>query len=383
MERRAVDRGVNPATYCVGDYDYWVAARQDESTVRDLLARIATGGRMQLTFRREPDALDSDFDSVAHGYILARNRRSGENVGLCERVVRECFVNGEIRALPYLAGLRVVRGFRHRLLVLRGGFEAVRRLLAAPQDLPWSLTSIMSDNASARRVLSAKLKGMPHYEPVGEYSTFALLPGGDAQGEQAGFSDLAGIATLLMRQGAQRQFAACWRAETLESFARNGWLAPRDYFVVRGNAGVGGTGGRVRACAALWDQSAHRQLVVSGYSPWLRRLRPLVNLGARFAGLPRLPAAGEPLRAAWLSHVAVEREDDLLTLLGAARAEARRRGLHVVFTGWPSSHPFAERVRQLARRREYRSQLYVVRWPEDEAPVLDPALPVMPELALL
>ena len=139
----------------------------------------------------------------------------------------------------------------------------------------------------------------------------------------------------------------------------------------------------MRACAALWDQSAHRQLVVAGYSPWLRRVRPIVNLGARFAGMPRLPAPGEPLRAAWLSHVAVEREEDLLVLLEAARAEARRRGLHVVFTGWPSSHPFAARVRELARRREYRSQLYVVRWPEDAAPVLDPALPGMPEVALL
>ncbi len=374
---------MNPATYCVGDYDYWVAARQDEPTVRELLARIATGGRMQLSFRREPDALQSDFGSLAHGYILARNRRSGEIVGLCERVVRECFVNGEVQALPYLAGLRVVRGFRHRLLVLRGGFEAVRRLLVTPQELPWSLTSIMSDNARARRVLGARLKGMPYYEPVGEYSTFALLPGGDMSCDQAGFSDLPGIASLLMRQGAQRQFAACWRPETLEAFARNGWLAPRDYFVLRGNGGAGGGGGRVRACAALWDQSAHRQLVVAGYSPWLRRVRPIVNLGARFAGMPRLPAPGEPLRAAWLSHVAVEREEDLLVLLEAARAEARRRGLHVVFTGWPSSHPFAARVRELARRREYRSQLYVVRWPEDAAPVLDPALPVMPEVALL
>ncbi len=126
--------------------------------VRALLARIATGGRMRLSFRREPDALQS-YSSLAQGYILARNRRSGEYVGICERVVREAFVNGEIRALPYLAGLRVVRGFRHRLLVLRGGFEAVRRLLADPEDLPWALTSIMSDNPIARRVLGAGSEG--------------------------------------------------------------------------------------------------------------------------------------------------------------------------------------------------------------------------------
>ena len=39
----------------------------------------------------------------------------------------------------------------------------------------------MSDNAIARRVLGANLKGMPRYEPVGEFSTFALLPRGQGR----------------------------------------------------------------------------------------------------------------------------------------------------------------------------------------------------------
>jgi hypothetical protein len=367
---------VSASTYSVGDYDYWVATRQDEPMVRALLARIATAGRMRLSFRREPNALQS-YSSLAQGYILARNRRSGEYVGICERVVREAFVNGEIRALPYLAGLRVVRGFRHRLLVLRGGFEAVRRLLFDPEDLPWALTSIMSDNPIARRVLGAGLKGMPRYEPVGEFSTFALLPAGKAELERATEADLPEISALLMRHGARSQFAACWRAQTLIEFAHQGWLKPSDYFVVR-------DGGAIRACAALWDQSAQRQLVVAGYSSWLRRTRPVINLAARLSGSPRLPAAGEPLRAAYMSLVAVDDDasGDLEQLLAAARAEARRRGLHVVFAGWPSAHGHAAQLRTIARRREYRSQLYVVRWPEDPAPHLD-GRQAAPEVALL
>ncbi|HET9474128.1 MAG TPA: hypothetical protein VFO82_09550, partial [Steroidobacteraceae bacterium] len=342
---------MNAPNYSVGDYDYWVAAPHDDAIVRGIFARIATGGRMQLSFRREPDAFAS-FGSLAQGYIVARNRRNGEYVGVCERVVREVFVNGEPRALPYLAGLRVVPGFRHRLLVLRGGFEAVRRLLTAPGDLPWSLTSIMSDNASARRLLGANLKGMPRYEPVGEFSTFALLPSGTTELERATEVDLPAIAELLMRQGVRSQFAACWRPQTLAEFARQGWLKPADYFVVRDN-------GVIRACAALWDQSAQRQLVVAGYSPWLRRSRPVINLASRLTASPRLPAPGEPLRAAYLSLVAVEDDaaEDLAALLAAARAEARRRGLHVVFAGAPSAHLHAAQLRKVARRREYRSQL--------------------------
>jgi len=367
---------VNAPNYSVGDYDYWVAAPHDEAIVRAIFARIAPGGRMQLSFRREPDAFAS-FGSLHHGYIVARNRRSGEYVGVCERVVREVFVNGEARALPYLAGLRVVPGFRHRLLVLRGGFEAVRRLLTLPGDMPWSLTSIMSDNVGARRLLGANLRGMPRYEPVGEFSTFALLPAGRAELERSTEADLPAIAALLMRHAARSQFAACWRAQVLLDYARQGWLKPSDYFVVR-------DGGAIRACAALWDQSAQRQLVVAGYSPWLRRTRPVINLASRLTGSPRLPAPGEPLRAAYLSLVAVDdnASGDLELLLSGARAEARRRGLHVVLAGWPSTHVHAAQLRTLAGRREYRSQLYVVRWPEDAAPALD-GRTAAPEVALL
>ena len=72
----------------------------------------------------------------------------------------------------------------------------------------------------------------------------------------------------------------------------------------------------------------------------------------------------------------------LLALLAAARARARERGLDVVLTGLASAGAPAALVRGLRRAREYRSMLYVVRWPEDPAPALD-GRPVAPELALL
>jgi len=377
MERATADGGVAPAIYHAGDYEYRVATRADEPVVRDILARIATGGNMQLSFRREPDAFDAAFGARAQDYILARNRRSGETVGLCERVVRDCFVNGEIRALPYLAGLRVVPGFRHRLLVLRGGFEAVRRLLGTGGDVDYSFTSIMSDNEIARRVLGANLKGMPRYEPAGDFSTFALPAGGKAPCERARDADLPEISALLLAAAARGQFANAWNADTLREYSAAGWLPASDYFVIR-------RAGRIRSCAALWDQSARRQVIVAGYSRWLARGRPLINAVARLAGLPRLPAPGEPLRCAYLSHVAVDAgsPQDLATLLSAARAVARERGLDAVLTGWASAGEFADVVRAVPRGREYRSSLYVVRWPHDTAPALDDR-PVAPELALL
>ena len=369
---------MNAPRYSAGDFDYWVAAAEDEPVVRDILARVATSGKIQLSFQREPDAYGAEFGACAEDFILARNRRSGEYVGVCERVVRETFVNGEIRRLPYLAALRVAPGFRHRLLVLRGGFEAVRQLLGADDELPFSLTSIMSDNAVARRVLSANLRGMPRYEPVGEMSTFVLAARGSSEVEHAREADLPQIAALLLRSAADLQFASAWTLETLQAAHAAGWLRAGDFLVLRRNGGI-------RACAALWDQAAYRQVVVSGYSPWLGRARPLINGAARLLGLPRLPAPGGRLRCAYLSHLAVDdaAPEDLLALIALVRAEARRRGIELVLLGQASDHPLAAWLRKLPRQREFRSQLYLVRWPDDRVPDLDPNLRVAPELALL
>ena len=125
--------------------------------------------------------------------------------------------------------------------------------------------------------------------------------------------------------------------------------------------------------------------MIAGYSPWLARTRPLINGAANLLGLPRLPAPGGRLRCAYLSHLAVDdaAPEDLLQLIALVRAEARRRGIELVLLGQASDHPLAAWLRKLPRQREFRSQLYIVRWPEDLAPSLDPNLRVAPELALV
>jgi hypothetical protein len=369
--------------YTAGDYEYWIATRTDEPVVRDILAHVATGGRMQLAFQREPDAFGAHFGALSQDFVLARNRRSGEHVGVCERVVRPAFVNGEIRRLPYLAALRVIPNFRHRLLVLRGGFEAVRRLTGHEADLPFALTSIMADNAQARRVLSANLRGMPAYEPLGEFSTFVLAARPDAARgaavpARARLEDLPAISQLLMATARHRQFGNVWTLDALNEAIGSGWIALDDFFVLRRD-------GAVAACAALWDQSRYRQLVVSGYSGVLKRARPLINAATHLLGLPKLPAPGQVLRSAYLSHLACDdaAPGDLLALVAAARGEARRRGIELLLAGCAPDDPRAAALRKLPRQREFRSLLYRVRWPDEEVITLDAKPPASPELALL
>ena len=114
------------------------------------------------------------------------------------------------------------------------------------------------------------------------------------------------------------------------------------------------------------------------------------DISSQSSRLPRLPAPGQALRSAYLSHLAVDDRvsselatADQITLVAAARAEARRRGIDLLFAGCGSSLPIAATMRAQPRQREFRSLLYRVSWPGEEGPALDARLPVSPDLALL
>lgn len=365
MERTFAQGGLTGRSLAAGNLLFSVARQEDDADIRRLFRENALGGWVRLSLEREPDASAADFGlSRSHAFIIARDRETGEALGICERSVRDAFVDGEIQPLPYLGSLRVALAHRHRIRVLRGGFAAIRSLLGEPSDLPYALTSITADNETARRVLCSGLPGLPTYRSVGELSTFALrtasaaLPPGV---EQATPDDLAAIAVLLQRNYRRFQFAPVWTAADLRQIIAAGGLRSEDFLVVRRGPGVG-------ACLAVWDQSTAKQTVVRGYAPLLARLRPLVNLAAPLSGMPRLPPPGSPLAQVYLSHVAVDNDDpDLFqSLLKAGLTLARRRGFDVALTGFATAHPFAAILRR-RRAAIYRSLLHTVHWHDGAA----------------
>ena len=155
MERTFAQGGVTGQSLVAGNLLFSVARGEDDADIRRLFRENALGGWVRLSLEREPAAFDADFGlSRSHAFIIARDRDTGEAIGICERSVRDAFVDGEIRPLPYLGSLRVAPARRHRIRVVRGGFAAVRSLLGEPSDVPFALTSITADNETARRGLA-------------------------------------------------------------------------------------------------------------------------------------------------------------------------------------------------------------------------------------
>jgi hypothetical protein len=369
LERTVAESGLRDREIVVGPIRYAVAGRADDEELRQLLRGNATDGWIRLAFAREPDA----FTAAAimgpyHGYVIARDLRTHEPVGMCEWSARECFIDGEPRLLAYLGALRVAPRYRHRLSVLKGGFTAVRQLLHDERATPYALTAIAADNHAALRLLGANLRGLPSYRPLKSFSTFALRPRGGSARPAVGRArpdDLPLIADCLDRSYRDYQFAPAWSARDLADPALCPGLKLDDFLIVR-------RGTDIVACVGLWDQSAFKQTIVDGYAGRFARLRPAINLAAPLLRTPRLPAAGEALQQVYLSHLAVPDDDGetFHALVDAALGEAHRRGHALALLGLATRHPLADWLRRHYRPREYRAWLHLVHWnsPDESRP---------------
>lgn len=361
MARHAPSCDLDERSWTIGGVRFSVATRADDGDIRSLLREVSLAGSIRLSFQREPDAFAATFGlALRHGFVIARAADSNDLVGLCEKTVRSTYVDGEVRPLPYLGALRVRPAYRNRISILRRGFEAVRTLLHDPRDLPFSLTSIASDNKSALRLLCAGLKGLPTYSFAGELSTFAMRTSARRIADcvtRGSDLDLPEIAALLHENNRGYQFAAHWPLNDLRFLAERCLLRPSDFLIIRRN-------GAITACAALWDQSHEKQTIVAGYAPTLGRLRPIANAFGRMSGAPNLPTPGTPLKQIFFSHMAIgpSRDAEFAMLVSAALSFANRRGFDVMLVGLATKHAYAEILRKQWRTQEYRTRLHTVDW---------------------
>lgn len=243
------------------------------------------------------------------------------------------------------------------------------RELLSDSGVSLNVSTIVSDNIAARRVLEAGLSGLPKYRYLGDILslTYVARPSGNSRRselnvEPAQPRDMPEIAALLLRNGTRFQFAPHWTTADLVSPSRARSLRPEDFLVAR-------RASRVIGCLACWDQREFKQLVVRGYSRRIGLVRPLWNVLAPVARWPQLPPVGASFQVIFLSHVAVDDDDPEVfsALLDAGLDCAHRREVGQAVLGLADRHPLAATARARRNPRIYRSRAYLVYWPEGEA----------------
>ncbi|MFA6954243.1 MAG: hypothetical protein WC538_00050 [Thermoanaerobaculia bacterium] len=360
------------------------ATPEDDAAVRALLRRTPMEGDIRLTFEREPDAaLSATVEGERHHVFVAREA-DGAVTGLCSRAVRRVWVNGSLARVGYLGQLRSERAAASIRHTIEAGFAACRAS-RLDDELPFDYTSIMADNATARRFLERGVRGLPRYVPLGGFRTL-LVPVASRRAssapsgltiERGAAVGAAPIASFLQAQYRAYQLAPVWTEGDLLSNEATRDLSLDDFVVaMREGVIVGG--------AALWDQSEYRQSVVRGYAPWLGRVRGIANAWYSMTGQPRLPAVGERLRIATISHFAVIDDDPAvaIALIDRIRNTAVARKLELLVLGLAESRPLVPALRNRLRARILGSILYGVLYDGEESTGLD-ARPLHVEVATL
>jgi hypothetical protein len=310
--------------------------------------------------------LGAAIEGDVHQTVVACEPGHGRVVGLASRSVRDAYLDGVVSRVGYLSQVRIDPAHRGRT-VLAGGWAKMREL--HEQDpVEVYVTTIFADNKLARSILEKDRATKPCYRPKGELHTLALVPRRRSLRSRLAFGPdvraatpdmLPDIVACVQRNYQRYQFAPLWTADMLADPSRCRGLSAESFLVAMRK-------GKVVGCVAIWDQRSYKQTVVRGYEGPLRWGRSVVNLASHLAAIPHLPAIGEQIPNAYLSHLAVDDDDSptLLAMIERALHVARALGLAYLSLGLMDGNPMLEPARRMFRHIDYRAILYVVYWPD-------------------
>ena len=337
------------------------AVPADEPALR-ALTEVPMPGAFQVSYRQAPDFFLGERIRGDEARTGVLTDATNAVLGCGTRVVRRAWFDGAWRRTGYYCTLRAFKSGHNARAVLVAYRWA--RGVEAADPLAVITSTIVSANVHAIKLLTSRRAGLPAYLDAGGIVTFSAvaralrnpLPpslvlaratSADAMALRAFYNDPDEMQPLFPALADPLPPGLDWS----------------DFVLVREK----GTGAIV-AAAALWDQSAHRQVHVVDYSTGLRLLRPLVNLASAVQGLPRLPAPGNDFAFRYLAFRKVRAGDAAAFRALLAGAGAALRPNESLSFSLHERDPFFPLVADLKAIR-YASRLYTLSYAPDPRPV--------------
>jgi hypothetical protein len=336
-----------------------LATAADSPEMLSLYEEEESPGNPSVLFTRRNDAFDSmQREGMDVRIFLCRERSTGTIVGMGACSINMCFVNGMPRRVAYLFGLKSHRDFRHKAgHMIPVIYEQLRSYLYN-QKIDCTVTTILSENLPARRLLTRAHHGMPRYQLLGRYEVYALKTSSTIRPRlpecitcaPAGAVDKARLGEFFLTQGRKMNFFPVVHESAIlpENFADQ-------CLIVSDN----NTGNILAACFC-WDQRRYKQYIVHSYKGFLRYVQLFSPLLCR-CGFPPLPQPGMTMNFVTLSFVCIrdQRPEYFRWLLdGASRHCAH---YDFMLAGIGPAHPH----RDLLHSRPhwgYSSDVYAVTW---------------------
>jgi hypothetical protein len=352
-----------------------LAGEADDAKLRTLLQQHPMDSWVSITLEREPCYFKGASLMGESQTFISEEKHAVVGMFVCSDL--PVYINGIRSVVSYLGGLRIHAPFRYKIRYLKEGFAVLKKYAKQPY---W-ITSIASENTPARRLLEAKLKGMPLYTPIGTLKSLIFSTRrGKRHGllQRASFTDIPQITAFYQKYNTGYQFAPDISSTWLADLDGSLGLSIEDFWYLRGDDGT------IICSLALWDQRTFKQSVVQNYRTPLRELRLLYNLYAYGCKRVPLPACGKALSHLYIAFFASEETVDTLKVLEeAAYLSATLKSVTSCVLGLSASHPSIPRLKQKLKPSIYSSEIeHVMLADAKESLPLD-GRPIQPEIALL
>lgn len=327
-----------------------------------ILRESPMGENVRLSFRREPSFFPAEKIANTWSQLVVLCDDESEKVlGFGVRSGRPYWLNGQEVELGYISQLRLVPEFRNGLYLAKG-YRKFKELHEQDGKVPFYITTVLSDNETARLSLESKRVGLPTYRPLDElHSHFFIAQRSPLKAaETTNQADVRAVLTHYNEEVRDGSLSTRYDENTMS------WMSMVDHEAVTIHTST------FTARAVLVDFSKVKQVVIDGYSVPYTIITGLARVSAPFLGIVPPPKAGSHLKSLYLTAVSIsgDREEGFQVLLKHVRDRAFQKNCHGVVCGLSSQSSFNKYANSRSISNT-KSILYAVAWDESVMPKID------------
>ena len=280
------------------------------------LCKIPMAGDISISMGVDPDCFaNAGIQNVIVELFVCRKK--SKIIGLFSVGKSIVYFDGKPKMVRYLSDLRISPEFQKSLLLVQITRYIKRHILVDNEfafAVVFSENKIMTDmitkvnQASLNNNALLKKASLPKFSLRGNYCSYMIsldnyrsISKYKLFIRRANTSDVRAMQLFFNQEASKKQLYPSYDFSHLHSNYYHG-LAISDYYLAIENGVIIGITG-------VWDQRGFKQTTVSGYSHYLKILRPIINSIAKISKGFNLPKAGESLNYFTLHTILTKNND--------------------------------------------------------------------------
>lgn len=335
-----------------------LAKPEDSKEILQILENSTFKGDMSLVYTKRPDPLKSfNYECDESIIFVGRDTEKKSVTGVSACLIRNYFINGEVKKVAYLTGLRLKEEYQKGFYKLHKGYKLLQELLHE-KNVSYTYTTILEDNLYAKKLFEKRRPIMPNYDYISDYKVLLFKTGVSFKKNNNNFfrkattDDIPRILDFINSIGKHSQLFPVLDENIFNNSIPN---LSYDKFYILSDSNE-----NIIACGALWDQSSYKQYIMDEYNGLLKYIYPISSCLKLF-GYPKLPKTKSILKFGTLSFLTIK--DNNIDIFKEFFSKFSKSIMEYPFftLGLTPNNCIYNSVKELPSI-EYSSRVYLVDW---------------------